>query len=119
MPEPVSESRQAARYAVELAQTCSGYRMWKRVAMEKLQRHYTLTLAEANTIFDLYVVDTSKPIRKREETRPEFDDRFIYDFYTSSRQGQIYFEFTLNEDDPTDPTILIVSVHPPSFQSKL
>lgn len=48
------------------------------------------------------------------ERRPEYDDRdYHYDFRLSisGRQRQVYIETILVDDDPSDPTIHIVSMH--------
>lgn len=115
MPQDDSESRKIACRAVQLAHTTKGYREWKMIAMEKLQRCYsTLTLPDANCIFDAHVLDLSKTVRKKRELRSGFEEDFFFDFVTATPDGDaIYFEFTLDEDDPADPTIWIVSVHPP------
>jgi hypothetical protein len=46
------------------------------------------------------------------ETRPEWNDRdYHYDFRLSWSGRSIYVETILLDDDPTDPTVHIVSVH--------
>ncbi|XVJ59549.1 MAG: hypothetical protein HEQ23_09140 [Tepidisphaera sp.] len=104
---------------IAIRDASSGAREWTRVALEKLNRHYgtRLRMAEANQIFDGYVTDLDKPIKKR-NSHEGFEEEFVYDFVVPDpgELGDIYFEFTLNEEDPELPVILIVSVHPPSFK---
>jgi hypothetical protein len=48
------------------------------------------------------------------ECRPEYNDRdYHYDFHLliAGRQRQVYIESVLVDDDPSDPTIHIVSMH--------
>lgn len=48
------------------------------------------------------------------ELRPDYNDRdYHYDFRLSvpGRQRQVYIETILMDDDPSDPTIHIVSIH--------
>jgi hypothetical protein len=46
------------------------------------------------------------------ETRPEWDDwPFHYDFRLPIRGRELYIEVLLQDDDPKDPTIHIVSIH--------
>lgn len=46
------------------------------------------------------------------ERRPEYNDRdYHYDFRLSWAGRRIYVETILVDDDPTDPTIHVVSIH--------
>jgi hypothetical protein len=46
------------------------------------------------------------------ERRPEYNDRdYHYDFRLSWAGRPLYIETVLVDDDPTDPTIDIVSIH--------
>jgi hypothetical protein len=46
------------------------------------------------------------------ETRPEWNDwDYHYDFRLTWADRDIYVETILVDDDPTDPTIYIVSIH--------
>ena len=46
------------------------------------------------------------------ETRPEWNDRpFHYDFRLVIDGWRVYIETILVDDDPTDPTVHIVSMH--------
>ncbi len=46
------------------------------------------------------------------ETRPEWNDRdYHYDFRLEWAGRRIYIETVLVDDDPTDPSIDIVSIH--------
>ncbi len=46
------------------------------------------------------------------EKRPEYNDRdYHYDFRLFWADRKIYIETILVDDDPTDPTIHIVSIH--------
>jgi hypothetical protein len=46
------------------------------------------------------------------ETRPEWNDRpYHYDFRLAWCGRRLYIETVLVDDDPTDPTIHIVSIH--------
>ncbi len=46
------------------------------------------------------------------ETRPEWDEwPFHYDFRLPLGGRHVYIEVVLQDDDPNDPTIYIVSIH--------
>jgi hypothetical protein len=46
------------------------------------------------------------------ETRPEWKDwPFHYDFRLTLAGRSIYIETLLQDDDPSDPTVVIVSIH--------
>lgn len=68
--------------------------------------------AIAKLMYD-YLQDGGKPDQVRER-RPEYNDRdYHYDFRLSipERQRQVFVETILVDDDPSDPTIHIVSMH--------
>ena len=51
-------------------------------------------------------------IDQTRETRPEWNDRpFHYDFRLVIDGRPVYIETILVDDDPTDPTVHIVSMH--------
>lgn len=119
MPPPVSESRLLACLAISNATQkqweCS--REWNYKARQDLHRHFeNVTQSEATAVFDKWVLDHAKNVRKRKNPHRDFEADFIYDFYVDAEFGCIYFEFILNEKDPEDPLVLIVSCHPPSYR---
>lgn len=68
--------------------------------------------AIAKLIYD-HLQAGGRPDQVRER-RPEYSDRdYHYDFRLSipGRQRQVYVETILVDDDPSDPTIHIVSMH--------
>lgn len=88
--------------------------------MEGLHRDFEgVSLEQATAIFDAYVLDHRRPIEKKRQTSEGFEAEFIHQFWFESEVGWIFFKFTLNEMDPNDPLVLIVSCHTPSFKTHL
>jgi hypothetical protein len=118
MPDPDPDFRKLACLAVGRA--LQGGRRWKPNAISQLQERYDqLTVAEANSIFDAYVLNQSRFIERKPNTQPGWPDGFVYQFYTDCGGGRkIFFKFLLDEDETDKPSILIVSAHPPSFPDK-
>jgi len=82
--------------AVQIAQTCQGYREWKDSASDGLRRDFTFPQAEATKIFDAYLLDTAQAIYTQPNIQPDHERR-CHDFTTDSPEGDIYFEFVLRD----------------------
>lgn len=88
------------------------YVTWKDVARDWVRQHLAqVTLRDlARTLYEH--VQNGGLIDQVRERRPEWSDRDYHYDYLVSIQGQIiYVETILVDDDPTDPTIHIVSIH--------
>jgi hypothetical protein len=120
MPPIDPESLKLVRTAVEIAQQCKGYRVWKESGFAVFARDFTFTMSEANKIFDSFVMhpQNESEIHVHIETRTGYEDPQYFDFIAPTIQGQAYFEFVLACRDPEDPMVLIVNAHPPSFRRK-
>lgn len=119
MPSTPPETRELMRLAAQNARACGGsgggYREWSEHATWGLEFHFEITKAEANRTFDEHLIDQSKPVFTQSKAQPGYED-ICHDFCADTPDGEIMFEFILNDRDPTDPLIKIVSVHPPSFK---
>lgn len=90
----------------------TGYVTAKDVATEWIADNLGgLTLKDvAKAMYDL--LQRSEEIDQVEETRPEWNSwPFHYDFRLTISAKPIYIETILKDDDPSDPTVLIVSIH--------
>jgi hypothetical protein len=88
------------------------YVTWKDVARDWVGQHLELMSPRdiARTLHEH--VEKGGVIDQVRERRPEWSDRdFHYDFRVSISERIIYVETILVDDDPTDPTIHIVSIH--------
>lgn len=90
----------------------TGYVTWKAFARQWAERNLEgwTTRAIAEAIFQH--VDVGGRIDQVRETRPEWtDDAYHYDFRIQIGNRLIYIETLLVEDDPSDPTVHVVSIH--------
>lgn len=103
-----------------LAQYCSalanwrftGYVDWKESALSWARRQLGESDPRqiARLMFDH--VNAGGEIDQVAETRPEWNDRpFHYDLRVSISGRLVYIETILRDDDPSDPTIRVVSIH--------
>lgn len=88
------------------------YVTWKDVARNWVGQHLEqVSLRDIAQILHEHV-ENGGAIDQVHERRPEWSDReFHYDFRVSISGRLIYVETILVDDDPTDPTIHIVSIH--------
>lgn len=88
------------------------YVTWKDVARDWVGQHLEqVSLREIARILYEHV-QNSGVIDQVRERRPEWSDRdFHYDYRVPIGGRLIYIETVLVDDDPTDPTIHIVSIH--------
>ncbi len=88
------------------------YVTWKDVARDWVGQHLE-PLSPRNIARILYeYVHHGGGIDQVREHRPEWSDRdFHYDFRVPIGGRVIYIETVLVDDDPTDPTIHVVSIH--------
>jgi hypothetical protein len=110
---PLQDLEIRARYRSALANwRVTGYVEWKPTAAAWVQENLEdLSLREvAKLMFEF--VDAGGVIDQVRERRPEWDD---YEYHYDLRlvlQGRLrYVESLLLDRDPTDPTLLIVSLH--------
>jgi hypothetical protein len=88
------------------------YVTWKDVAAEWVGRNLPgLTLRDVARLLHDHVL-AGGVIDQVRERRPEWSDRdFHYDFRVPAGGRLVYVETLLVDDDPTDPTVHIVSIH--------
>ncbi|HWG44874.1 MAG TPA: hypothetical protein VN688_19025 [Gemmataceae bacterium] len=88
------------------------YVTWKAVARDWVGQHLEeLSLREIARLLHEHV-QNGGVIDQVRERRPEWSDRdFHYDFRVPIAGRAIYIETILVDDDPTDPTIHVVSIH--------
>lgn len=88
------------------------YVTWKDVARDWVgQNLEPLTPRDVAQRMHEYV-QTDGAIDQVRERRPEWSDRdFHYDFRIPIGGRVVYIETVLVDDDPTDPTIHVVSIH--------
>jgi hypothetical protein len=88
------------------------YVTWKDVARDWVGRNLeALSPRDIARILHEFVQNGGVIDRVR-ENRPEWSDReFHYDFRVPIGVRVLYIETVLVDDDPTDPTIHVVSIH--------
>ena len=110
---PLTDAAIVAQFQRVLAEwNCTGY-----VTAKELARHWI-----TNNLGGLSLKDVAKAMRdflalggaidQVKEARPEWNIwPFHYDFRLTLAGRSIYIETILQDDDPNDPTIEIVSIH--------
>ena|SRR5437762_6025708 len=91
---------------------CTGYVTAKEVARHWITNHLGgLDLKDvAQAMYD-FVAGGGVPDQVK-ETRPQWDVwPFHYDFRLTLAGKKVYIETILQDDDPNDPTLEIVSIH--------
>jgi hypothetical protein len=88
------------------------YVTWKDVARDWVGRHLeSLSPRDIARILHEYV-ENGGVVDGVRESRLEWSDRdFHYDFRVLIGERLIYIETVLVDDDPSDPTIHVVSIH--------
>jgi hypothetical protein len=88
------------------------YVTWKDVARDWVGKHLEqVSLRDIARILYGHVQNGGVIDQVREQ-RPEWSDRdYHYDYRVTICGRVIYIETVLVDDDPTDPTIQIVSIH--------
>lgn len=112
---PLADPLILAQFAAVLNNwNVTGYVTAKEIALDwiadNLPGHDLRAIAKL--MYD-YIQVGDRPDQVRER-RPEYNDRdYHYDFRLSipGRQRQVFIETILVDDDPSDPTIHIVSMH--------
>jgi hypothetical protein len=90
----------------------TGYITWKRRAEEWFKENVAACELRAVGGHILQYVRAGGEIDQVRELRPEWNDRdFHYDLRLPIEGEMIYLETILIDDDPSDPTIEIVSAH--------
>lgn len=112
---PLNDPQIQAQFVAVLNNwTVTGYITAKEIVLDWIADNlegYDLR-AIAKLMYD-HLQAGGKPNQVR-ESRPEYNDRdYHYDFRLSvpGRQQPVYIETILVDDDPSDPTIHIVSMH--------
>jgi hypothetical protein len=110
---PLNDPIILAQFNTVLAEwNCTGYVTAKEVARHWIAENLGgLSLkAVAKAMHDF--VAAGGVIDQVTETRPEWNMwPFHYDFRLSLSGRDVYIETVLQDDDPSDPTIEIVSIH--------
>lgn len=90
----------------------TGYVTWKEVAREWVRKNLQGVNPESIAGLMHDSVAAGGTIDQVREQRPEWNDReYHYDFRLQISGRVIYIESILQDDDPSDPTINIVSIH--------
>lgn len=110
---PLTDATLLAQIKVVLAEwNCTGYVTAKDVALNWIANHLGgLRLKDVARAMHDHVL-TGGGIDQVRETRPEWNHwPFHYDFRLSLAGREVYIETILQDDDPKDPTLFIVSIH--------
>jgi hypothetical protein len=100
-------------HAVLKEWNCTGYITAKEIVLEWMAQELPgLRLRDIAKLMHDHVVGAGGTIDQVRERRPEYNDRdYHYDFRVMIGSRRIYIETILVDDDPSDPTIHIVSMH--------
>ena len=91
----------------------TGYIVWTRGALERLHDQMDgYTIREVGRLMYEHVVGGGE-IDQVKESRHEFSEyAFHYDFRFAIERRLMYIETRLIDDDPDDPVICVVNIHP-------
>jgi hypothetical protein len=91
----------------------TGYVTAKEIVLDWIAENLPgLRLRDIAKLMHDHVVQAGGTIDQVRERRPEYNDRdYHYDFRLMIAGRRIYIETILVDDDPSDPTIHIVSMH--------
>jgi hypothetical protein len=110
---PLTDPAALAQFRTALANwNCTGYVTAKDVALNWIAHHLGgLSLKDVANAMQQFL-QQGGIIDRVVETRPEWNDwPFHYDFRLHLGGRDVYIETLLQDDDPSDPTVHIVSIH--------
>lgn len=110
---PLTDPRVLSQFRAVLANwNYTGYVTAKDLALDWIANHLSgLTLRDVAKSMHHYL-QRGETIDQVPETRPEWSMwPFHYDFRMRLAGRDVYIETILQDDDPSDPTIHIVSIH--------
>lgn len=100
--------------AFELALTCSDIVIWKEPGRRRLREDYEITPKRVNELCHAYLTRPANLVRCRPSCAG-YENDGLFDLVTPSEVGDIWVEFVIVRDDPSDPGIEVVSSHKPDF----
>lgn len=110
---PLHDATIRRRYESVLRErNVTGYITWKDVPREWVERNLAgfTTRAVGELMYQhVKAGGTIDQVRERREEYSEFE--YHYDLRFEIEGRRIYVETILNDDDPDDPTIHVVSIH--------
>lgn len=90
----------------------TGYITWKEIAREWVERNLAGLTTQAVGELMYTHVKAGGTIDQVHERRVEYSEfEYHYDLRFEIEGRRVYIETLLNDDDPDDPTIHVVSIH--------